>query len=149
LWIRVERQAPFAVVLSNGLHYFNRRGEVFKPVQEGDAIDFPIVTGLAVADTATPTRLKRAVLVMEALKAESAEWAISNLSEINMEDNGGLSLYFKPLKVEVRLTESEAVSKMDELKKIVAHLKAIGRLEEATLIDLNYEDGGVVSFRRG
>jgi cell division protein FtsQ len=149
LWIRVERQAPFAVVLSNGLHYFNRWGEVFKPVQEGDAIDFPIVTGLAVADTASAARLKRAVLVMEALRAESAEWAISNLSEINMEDDGGLSLYFKTLKVEVRLTESEAASKMDELKKIVAHLKAIGRLEEATLIDLSYEDGGVVSFRRG
>jgi len=66
-----------------------------------------------------------------------------------MEDDGGLSLYFKTLKVEVRLTESEVASKMDEFKEIVEHLKAIGRLEEATLIDLNYEDGGVVSFKRG
>jgi len=49
-------------------------------VQEGDAIDFPIVTGLVVPDTATPARLKRAVVVMDALKAESAEWATSNLS---------------------------------------------------------------------
>ena len=149
LWIRVERQEPCAVVLSNGLHYFNRWGEVFKPVQEGDAIDFPIVTGLTVDEAATPTLLKRAVVVLDALKAEGAEWSVSNLSEINLENEGGLSLYFKTMKVEVRLTESDAASKMDEFKKIVEHLKAIGRLEEATLIDLNYEDGGVVSFKKG
>jgi cell division protein FtsQ len=149
VWIQVERQAPCALVLSNGLHYFNRWGEVFKPVQENDSIDFPIVTGLAVDATATTNRLKKAVSVMEALKAERGEWGLSNLSEINLEDGGGLSLYFKTLKVEVRLTESETASKMDEFKKIVAHLKTIGRLEEATLIDLNYEDGGVVSFKKG
>jgi cell division septal protein FtsQ len=149
LWIQVERQEPCALVLSNGLHYFNRWGEVFKPVQEGDSVDFPIVTGLAVDATATTNRLKKAVAVMETLKTESAEWALSNLSEINLENEGGLSLYFKTLKVEVRLTESETASKMSEFKKIVAHLKAIGRLEEATLIDLNYEDGGVVSFKKG
>jgi len=149
LWIQVERQEPCAVVLSNGLHYFNRWGEVFKAVQEGDSIDFPIVTGLAVDEAATPTLLKRAVVVLDALKAEGAEWSISNLSEINLENGGGLSLYFKTMKVEVRLTESEAASKMDEFKKIVEHLKAIGRLEEATVIDLNYEDGGVVSFKKG
>jgi len=149
LWIQVERQEPFAVVLNNGLYYFNRWGEVFKAVQEGDGIDYPIVTGFAPDDTATPERLKRAVVVMEALKAESAEWAADNLSEINLRDEGELSLYFKTLKLEVRLTESDAALQMDEFKKIVAHLKAIGRLEEATLIDLNYEDGGVVSFKRG
>jgi cell division septal protein FtsQ len=149
LWIRVERQEPFAVVLSNGLHYFNRWGEVFKPVQEGDSIDFPIVTGLEADEAATPTCLKRAVAVMEALKGGSAEWSINNLSEINLEGEGDLSLYFKTLRAEVRLTESDAPLKMDELKKIVEHLKTIDRLEEATLIDLNYEDGGVVSFRKG
>jgi cell division protein FtsQ len=149
LWIRVEKQEPFAMVLSNGLHYFNRWGEVFKPVQDRDSIDFPIVTGLEVDEAATPGCLKRAVAVMDALKAESGECAISNLSEINLEDEGGLSLYFKTLKAEVRLTESDASFKMDEFKKIVDHLKSIGRLEEATLIDLNYEYGGVVSFKNG
>jgi len=149
LWIRVERQEPYAVVLSNGLHFFNRWGEVFKPVQEGDSIDFPIVTGLEVDEAATPACLKRAVAVMEILKGAGAEWSIRNLSEINLEAEGRLSLYFKTLRAEVRLTESDAALKMDEFKKIVGHLKIIGRLEEAKLIDLNYEDGGVVSFRKG
>ena len=137
------------MVLNDGLHYFNRWGEVFKPVQEVDSVDFPIVTGVAVDEAATVNRLKRAVVVLDVLKAEGAEWSISNLSEINLKDEGGLSLYFRTMKVEVRLTASEAVSKMDEFKKIVAHLKSIGRFEEATLIDLNYEDGGVVSFKKG
>ncbi len=149
LWIRVERQEPIAVALIDGLHYFNRWGEVFKPLQEGDAMDFPIVTGLAPADTTIQDRLKRVVVVMEALKSEPAEWAVSNLSEINLANEPGLSLYFKTLRVEVRLPGSEVVSKMDELKKIVDHLKAIGRLQEAALIDLSYEAGGVVSFKRG
>ena len=126
LWIKVEKQEPCAVVLSNGLHYFNRWGEVFKPVQEVDSIDFPIVTGLGPDDAATPAFLKRAVVVLDGLKAEGAEWSISNLSEINLENEGGVSLYFKTLKAEVRLTESEATWKMDEFKKIVEHLKAIG-----------------------
>jgi cell division protein FtsQ len=149
LWIRVERQEPMAMVLSNGLHYFNRWGEVFKPVQDRDSIDYPIVTGLEVDEAATPGCLKRAVAVIDALKAERGEWAVGNLSEINLEDEDGLSLYFKTLKAEVRLTESEAASEMDEFKKIVEHLKSIGRLEEATLIDLNYEEGAVVSFKKG
>ena len=149
LWIRVEKQEPVAMVLSNGLHYFNRWGEVFKPVQDRDSIDYPIVTGLEVDEAATPSCLKRAVAVIDALKAESGDCAIRNLSEINLEDEGGVSLYFKTLKAEVRLTESDAPSEMDEFKKIVEHLKSIGRLEEATIIDLNYEEGAVVSFKKG
>jgi cell division protein FtsQ len=149
LWIRVEKQEPVAMVLSNGLHYFNRWGEVFKPVQDRDSLDYPIVTGLEVDEAATPSCLKRAVAVIDALKAESGDWAIRNLSEINLEDEGGVSLYFKTLKAEVRLTESDAPSEMDEFKKIVEHLKSIGRLEEATIIDLNYEEGAVVSFKKG
>ncbi len=149
LWVRVERQEPFAVVLSNGLHYFNRLGEVFKPVQAGDSIEFPIVTGLAADDATTPDRLKRAVVMIEVLKSERAEWAVSNLSEINLESERALSLYFKTLRVEIRLPGSEVGSKMDELKQIVEHLKTLGRLQEAALIDLNYEEGGVVSFKRG
>ena len=62
---------------------------------------------------------------------------------------GEMSLYFTSLPAEIKLVWNGLEDKMEGLKKVAAHLRKTGRIDEVAAIDLNYDDGAVVAFKKG
>lgn len=149
LAIRVEKEEPWAIVAGERLQYMNRWGRVFKEVDDGESLDFPIVTGLPANGDGKGKFMNTAVHVLEALEAEKGQWSTKHLSEVHVRGDGSVYLYYSSLPFGVKIRAEEVEKKMEDLKKVVDHLNRSGRIRAAKGINLEYADGAVVSFKKG
>ena len=147
LIVEAEKQVPAALALTDRFYYVNQRGEIFKMVSESDDKDFPIITGLSKNKSRAQEQLDNAMHVISVLEPEDDLWSLERVSEINLRKNGEISLYFNHLRAEVTFMWNEFGDKIDGLKKVTEHLNQSGKIDTVTHINLNYEDGAVVSFR--
>ena len=72
---------------------------------------------------------------------------MKDISELHLKQNGEVSLYFSSLPAVIQSKGSELGTRMDDLRKVVNHLNATGRIHMVKGINLNYGDGAVVSFK--
>jgi cell division protein FtsQ len=149
LTVFAERQNPAALVVAGGMQYMNSHGEIFKEVLEWEDVDMPVITGVLPSDSDRSRQLRAAVCVIEVLGSEKGMWSLRELSEIHVEDDGGMSLYFGHLAARIRLTEDDLANKVKGLKKVAEHLTRTGKIRQVTGIDLNHLDGALVSFKEG
>jgi len=146
LIVEAEKQVPAALALKDRFYYVNRWGEIFKKVSESDDNDFPIITGLSKDESTARDQLGKVIHVIGVLESEDDLWSSKELSEIHLGKNGEMSLYFNHLRAEVTFMWNELADKMDGLKRVTEHLNRSGKIDLVTHINLNYEDGAVVSF---
>ena len=150
LIVQAEKESPSALVLLEKVCYMNRWGEVFKEVYEWEDMDFPIITGVSGKNSeAREEQLERAALVLKILEPENGLWSLNELSEIHVDREGRMSIYFNHLNAEIKLMLCDLQSKMDGLKKVTEHLRRTGRIHQVTGINLNHVDGALVSFKKG
>jgi cell division protein FtsQ len=149
LSVRVEREEPWAIVGGERLRYMNRNGRIFKEVEDGDPMDFPVVTGLPTGAEDSDRRIQTAVLVLGALETEKGRWSAEQLSEVHVRGDGSVYLYYSFLPFGVKVRADEVMKRMDDLKKLVEHLTRSGRIRSAKGINLEYAEGAVVSFKKG
>lgn len=149
LVVEVERETPRALVLTDKVYYMNPWGELFIEVTDSDKKDVPVITGVSGEATAAEDQLARVAKIMKDLESEQGQWSIQELSEVHVREDGGVSLYFSHVPAEINLIWDDLGSKMELLKKAVAHLTQTGRIHEVSSIDLNYLEGVVVSFKTG
>lgn len=146
LIIWAEKERPRALVILGGLFYINPWGEIFKEVDQGDDIDYPVVTGISSNDVVRETQLKLAAGMLRLLESEKGPFSLKELSEIHFNKNENVSFYSLSLPAVIKLRGSDLGVKKDELKKIVKHLRKTGLIHMVRAIDLNYRDGAAVSF---
>jgi hypothetical protein len=127
----------------------NRWGKIFKDVDEGDPLDFPIVTGFPASGEDTGSILNTAVLVLSTLESEKGAWSLKELSEIHVRGDGSVYLYYESLPAGIKVKASELGKRIEDLKRVVDHLNRSGRIRTAKSINLEYADGAVVSFKKG
>jgi cell division protein FtsQ len=60
---------------------------------------------------------------------------------------GQISLYFLSLPAVIELEGPQLGEKMEDLKRLVKHLKRTGRIQMVKRINLNYREGAVVSYK--
>jgi cell division protein FtsQ len=149
LFIRVEKEEPRAIVAAEKLFYMNRYGRVFKEVGPNEAADFPIITGVSSDEPDRQKQLAFSLKVLQFLDSQKDPWSLRNLSEIHVKKDGDVALYFSFLPAAVRLRAQDLESKMEELKRVVDHLNSTGRIHTVKAIHLNYNEGTVVSFKKG
>ncbi len=147
LIVEAEKQVPAALALTDRFYYVNRWGEIFKTVSGTDDNDFPIITGLSKNSSRAQEQLDKTMHVITVLKSEDDLWSLEKVSEIHLKKDGEISLYFNHLRAEITFMWNELGDKMDGLKKVAEHLNQSGKIDAVTHINLNYEDGAVVSFR--
>lgn len=147
LIVEAEKQVPVALALTDRFYYVNRWGEIFKTVSESDDNDFPIITGLSKNSSRAKEQLGRTMYVITVLESQHNLWSLDKVSEIHLRKYGEISLYFNHLRAEITFIWNELGDKIDGLKKVAEHLNQSGKIETVTHINLNYEDGAVVSFR--
>lgn len=149
LIIHAEKEKPYAVVLTDRLHYMNRWGRIFEKVDPTGEIDYPIITGISMTGSEREIQLKLAADVLKVLEAEKGPWSLKELSEVHVKKRGIVSLYFRSLPAIVEIHGSQLDIKMDELKRLVVHLNRTGHIHRVRAINLNYKEGVVVSFKGG
>jgi cell division protein FtsQ len=149
LSIRAEKEEPRAIVAADKLYYINRWGKIFKEVDVGEKLDYPIITGVPVHGEGNEKDLNLAVLALSTVEAEGGRWSLENLSELHMKGDGSVYLYYSSLPIAIKVRASDLGSRMADLKRVIEHLNRTGRIRMAREINLDYADGAVVSFRKG
>jgi cell division protein FtsQ len=147
LMIHAEKQEPCGVVALDKLYYVNRHGEMFKEVDQDDALDFPIVTGLPPQGEDLQTKLRLATQVLDFLENHGGDWSERDLSEIHLEDHEYFTLYLRSIPGAVCLSRTSLETKLGKLNRVIDHLNKTGRTHMVRSINLDYGDGVVVSFR--
>jgi len=148
LIVQVEKEEPVMLVLLDQLYYMNKQGRLFKPVLPAEEMDFPILTGLSGTEIDQMEKLDQTVKVLTVLKAEEDRWSLQNLSEMHLNKNGGISLYFNHFQAAINISLENPAHHMEGLKQVTKHLSKSGKIDLVTQIDLNHVDGAVVSFKR-
>lgn len=142
LHIEVTEREPAAVVsLARGLFLATREGEVFKKVDPGDPIDFPVVTGIGAEFAQTDReglvqRIKRAI----ELAAEYERLGLSKryaLQEIHVPDDGTTSLVVGKEGIVLRLGKEGHRQALERASLVLQEVTA--RRARASIVFLDNE----------
>jgi cell division protein FtsQ len=148
LVIRAEEQKVRAVVFQERFQYINQYGEAFKDVAPGEPLDYPIITGIELKPENGSNAFQRALNVLDILEVEKSPWSVRDLAEIHIQEEGNIVLYFCSFPVAIEVRENDLANKMEDLKKVVTHLRNSGQWTLVRKIDLNYIEGIVVSYKK-
>jgi len=146
LYIKAEKQEAVAIVLLRRMYFMDRGGVIFKEVERDEPVDFPVVTGLSAGDKKNGAYLKEVVSFLNALFLMDTPLSVERLSEIHVEEDGTLTIFFNKLPFKVFFGRDDFIRKIDSLTHIIKHLRAAHRLSQVRSIDLGYSDRAVVAF---
>ena len=144
--IDIDEREPAAVVNMGYLYYLDEKGDIFKPLTEGDRLDYPVLTGFAEEDMARDPNgfrqgLQRALELIGLLK-EGAALPLGDVSEIHYDKGFGFTIFTAQGGVPVRLGNGAFGDKLARLARIYNDLRA--QLPRMEYIDLDYADKIVV-----
>ena len=146
LAIEVTERVPVAVVNMGFLYYLDKNGEVFKPLIEGDRLDFPVLTGITEDDLAKDQAGTREVLNrardLVALLASRKSFGLEDISEIHCDRGYGFTLFTAQRGVPIKLGNSDFDEKLNRLARIYPTL--LTQMPELAYIDLDYGDRIIV-----
>jgi len=146
LSIEITERVPVAVVNMGYLYYLDSKGEIFKPLTEGDQLDFPVLTGITEEDLlkdadGTKKMLTMALGLMEMLK-KGTEFRLSDVSEIHLDKGYGYTLFTAQGGIPVKLGNSDFQGKLVRFSRIYKELTA--QIASLEYVDLNYPDKIIV-----
>lgn len=146
LSIEVSEREPVAVVNMGYLYYLDTKAEIFKPLTEGDRLDFPIVTGISGEDLAkdpagSKEMLQSALGIMELLRSGTV-FRLEDISEIHLDKGYGITLFTAKGGIPVKLGSDDFSGKLARFSRIYRDLTA--QIASLEYIDLNYSDKIVV-----
>lgn len=146
LTIELTEREPVAVVNMGYLYYLDSKGEIFKPLTEGDRLDYPIFTGITEEDlgkdpAGTKAMISTALGIMDLLR-KGTTFRLENVSEIHLDKGYGYTLFTAEGGIPVKLGNGDFQAKLARLSRIYGDLAAQSSALE--YIDLNYSDKIVV-----
>lgn len=146
LHIQVKEREPVAVVNLGYLCYVDGGGTLFKALNEGDALDYPVLTGFSEDDVSrdaagTKAALKSAADLIAMLRTNPT-FQVQDVSEIHFDKGFGFTLFTAEGGVPVRLGSDGFTEKLARFAKIYKDLQ--GQMYSLEYIDLNYTDKIVV-----
>ena len=144
--IRVVEREARAIIDLGFLYYVDKTGEVFKMLDAGDQLDYPVITGidrqyLLENPDQTQGCLNLALLLMDEL-SNRALFNLDDISEIHYDQQEGLILHTRVGGVPVHMGKMGFDDKLDRLEKIYIDLEP--RLMALRYIDLNVTDRVIV-----
>jgi cell division septal protein FtsQ len=146
LAIEISEREPVAIVNMGYLYYLDKKGEIFKPLNEGDRLDYPVLTGINEEDmgkdpAGARDALKGALALMALLKGVQFP-ALADISEIHYDKGYGFTLFTVQGGVPVKLGNSAFGEKLARLARIYPGLQA--QMPTLEYIDLDYNDKIIV-----
>jgi cell division protein FtsQ len=144
--ITVTEHQPRAVIQLDYLYYVNAAGEVFKLLDSGDRLDYPIITGIDrqfLLDRPADGQawLRQALTLVGELEGRQL-FNLAAVSEIQIDLQDGLVVHTRQHGVPILFGQDDFASKLDRLEKIFGDLEP--RLTALQYIDLNVADRVIV-----
>ena len=146
--IKVTEFTPAAIINHGCLYYVAQDGTVFKPLEMGEKINFPLLTGMEQKDILqnqeeTRLLLAGAVRLAESLRTRTS-FNLEKLSEIHIDPLQGYELMTLQGGVPVRIGFDDFEPKLARLERIYAEIES--RLPVTQYIDLNAADRVIVKL---
>jgi cell division protein FtsQ len=146
--IRVVEREARAIIDLDYLYYVDRGGEVFKMLDAGDGLDYPVITGIDrqyLLDNPDKTQgsVNLALQLMDALESRTL-FNLDDISEIHFEEQEGLVMHTRIGGVPVRMGKQGFDTKLNRLESIYDDLEP--RLMALKYIDLNVTDRVIVKL---
>lgn len=140
-----EREACYIINLEY-LYYVDRDGEIFKVLRGGDALDYPLVTGLdrqQLLDRpeVSQQRLQQVAEMLNDLQQREV-FNVSDVAQIDINPQEGFVLYSDPFGVPIHVGNQHFSEKIDRLEQIYLDIEK--RLPVLQYIDLNVPDKVIV-----
>lgn len=146
LAIAVTERDPLAVVNMGYLYYLDKKGTVFKVLNQGDQLDYPVVTGFSEEDMAndpagTRAALKSTCELLNILREKGA-FILADISEIHYDKGFGFTLFTAAGALPVKVGSSDFSAKVERFARIYRDLMA--QKSQLHYIDLDYSDKIIV-----
>jgi cell division protein FtsQ len=146
LSISITEREPLAVVNMGFIYYLDKKGTIFKVLNQGDRLDYPIVTGFSEEEmssnpAATREALKSTCDLLGILREKGA-FILADVSEIHYDKGYGFTLFTASGALPVKIGSGDFAGKLERFAHIYKDLMA----QRASLqyIDLDYNDKIVV-----
>ncbi len=144
--IRVVEREPRAIIDLDYLYYVDKSGDVFKMLESGDELDYPVITGIDrqyLLDNPDQTQdsLNLALALMNQLEVRPL-FNLDDVSEIHFDQQDGLIMHTRIGGVPVRMGKQGFELKLNRLEAIYQDLEP--RLLALKYIDLNVTDRVIV-----
>ena len=144
--IDVEERAPRAIAAVRKLYYVDADGILFKEVEPGDNVNFPMLTGLSAEQLTAPDQTMRK-RIQEAMRLGERMAARSHsLSEIHFAAPDKLVVYTAGQRVAMRMGWGDWDEKLARLERLLALWK--GHEERLVSLDVSFRDQVVARLRR-
>jgi len=146
--IRIEERQPQAIVRLGTLYYVDVNGEIFKMLDAGDRLDYPLISGIdrqLLLDQ--PEQARELLLGALGLLSELAQrriFGLDQVSELRVTPQEGITLYTYRGGVPVRFGQNGYRTKLDRLERIYRELQP--RLAAIDYIDLNVVERVIVKL---
>lgn len=146
--IRVVEREPRAIIDLDYLYYVDAAGEIFKMLENGDRLDFVVISGIdrqSLLDHAEKSIdcLKLALRLMDDLDQRKL-FSLEDVSQVHYDAQDGLIVHTQIGGVPVLLGREGFAAKLDRLEKIFGDLEP--RLTALKYIDLNVADRVIVKL---
>jgi cell division septal protein FtsQ len=146
LSIVITEREPLAIVNMSYIYYLDKKGTVFKVLNQGDKLDYPVVTGFSEEElnsnpSGTGEALKTTCELLRILREKGA-FILADVSEIHYDKGYGFTLFTSSGGLPVKVGAGDFSAKIDRFARIYRELMAQRPLLH--YIDLDYSDKIVV-----
>jgi len=146
LSIAITERTPVAIVNMGYIYYLDARGNVFKVLNKGDRLDYPVVTGFSEDEmNSDPVGTREALqATCELLRVlqEKGGFIMADISEIHYDKGYGFTLFTVSDALTVKVGSGDFAAKVERLSRIYQTLMA--QRPAIQYIDLDYSDRIIV-----
>lgn len=146
LSISVVEREPLAVVNMGFFYYLDKKNTLFKVLNQGDRLDYPVVTGFSEEDlSGDPAGTKdalQATCELLAILREKGAFILADVSEIHYDKGYGFTLFTASGGLPVKIGADDFSRKIERFAKIYKELMA--QRPSLQYIDLDYNDKIIV-----
>ena len=146
LSIAITEREPIAIVNMGFIYYLDQQGEVFKVLNQGDRLDYPVITGFSEEELARdPKGTKEALLAtchLLKILREKGSFILADVSEIHYDEGYGFTLFTASGALPVKVGSGDFSAKVERFARIYRSLMV--QLPVIHYIDLDYNDKIIV-----
>ena len=144
--IVIAEREPVAIVNMGFIYYLDRKGNVFKVLNQGDRLDYPVITGFS--EEALGSDPKGSKEALEAtcellnILREKGAFILADVSEIHYDKGYGFTLFTAAGALPVKVGSGDFSAKVERFARIYQNLMV--QLPSIHYIDLDYSDKIIV-----
>jgi len=146
LSIAITEREPVAIINMGFIYYLDGKANIFKVLNQGDRLDYPIVTGFSAEELGndpkgTREALQETCALLKILREKGA-FILADVSEIHYDKGYGFTLFTASGALPVKIGSGDFSAKVERFARIYQDLMV--QLPIIRYIDLDYSDKIIV-----